>query len=243
MSQSAFAAALLNPDADLPAGLIDPQGRPAPKRFSVYRNNVAASLTSVLESGFPVIRRLVGEDFFGAVAVVFLRAHPPRTRQLMLYGGEFPQFLADFPPAAEFPYLADVARLEQAIRESYHAADAQPVAPETLGQLTEAALLGARLWFAPSLRLIRSPWPIHAIWRANAEAGPNPQPGPEDVVILRPEFDPRPHLLPNGGGCFLASLLADRTVAEALNEAGDTLDLLAVLTLLVQGHAITGLKP
>ena len=37
MTQSAFAHALLDPEAAVPVGIVDPQGRPAPKRFSVYR--------------------------------------------------------------------------------------------------------------------------------------------------------------------------------------------------------------
>ena len=42
--QDDFVAALLRPDADVPLGLSDPEGRPAGKRFNVYRNNVAVSL-------------------------------------------------------------------------------------------------------------------------------------------------------------------------------------------------------
>lgn len=126
--QNTFAAALLNPEADVPLGLIDPQGRPVQKRFDVYRNNVASGLTRALEASFPVIRALVGEAFFGAMAVEFLRAHPPKSRLMMLYSDAFPPFLATFPPVADLAYLPDVARLEQALRESYHAADAPPPA-------------------------------------------------------------------------------------------------------------------
>ena len=81
-----FARALLDPEAEVPWGLTDPEGRPAPKRFSVYRNNVASSLTRALEAAFPTVRKLVGDEFFAAMAGVFLRAHPPQSRMLMLYG-------------------------------------------------------------------------------------------------------------------------------------------------------------
>ena len=75
--QSAFAEALLDPDRPLPAGIIDPDGAPAPKRFAVYRNNVTVSLIEALAAGFPVVQRIVGEEFFGAMACEFVRAHPP----------------------------------------------------------------------------------------------------------------------------------------------------------------------
>lgn len=243
MSQSAFAAALLDPEAALPQGVVGPDGLPDAKRFSVYRNNVAASLTRALEAAFPVVRQLVGEAFFGAMAVVFLRAHPPRERQLMLYGEDFPAFLAQFPPVAHLGYLPDVARLEQALRLSYHAADSTPIAAEALTRLPEARLLQSTFRLAPSLQVLTSPWPIHAIWRANAKAGPAPRMQAEEVVILRPDYDPEPHLLPPGGAGFLARLQAGKPLIAALGETPEGFDLTAVLGLLLQGRALIEVRP
>jgi Putative DNA-binding domain len=242
MMQAEFAAALLDPAAAMPDGLVDAFGRVDAKRFSVYRNNVAASLTRVLEAAFPVVRKLVGDDFFAAMAGEFLRARPPKTRIMMLYGAEFAGFLKEFPPVVHLGYLPDIARLEQTLRESYHAPDAVPVAPEVLAALDEATFLGARLVFAPSLRLIRSVWPIHAIWCANAEDGPPPVAGVQDVVVLRPGFDPRPHLLPPGGGAVLAGLLAGKSLDAAVSAAGPDVDLAAVLAILLGQGALVEVK-
>ncbi len=242
MSQASFTAALLNPDLAVPDGLVDGAGRPAGRRFSVYRNNVAGSLTEALEQGFPVIAKLLGEEFFKAMAGVFLRAHPPRSRVMMMYGTDMPAFLAEFPPLAHLPYLADVARLEQALREAYHAADVAPMSPEVLGAVSPDRLLAAKLRLAPALRLIVSPYPVLSIWRANTDkAAPKPQMQPEAVLVLRPEYDPVPHLLPPGGTEFVTALQVGETVAEALDKAGETFDIAAMLGLLIGGGAITGL--
>jgi hypothetical protein len=238
--QKVFAAALLDPDAPVPPGLTDPLGAPAPKRFSVYRNNVAASLTRALEAAFPTVRKLVGDDFFGAMAVVFLRAHPPRSQMLMLYGAALPGWLEAFPPVAHLGYLPDVARLDQAMRESYHAADSAPLPEAEFRRLLGADIAGLRLTLAPSLRLVPSRWPIRAIWAANHEGGPAPRPGPQDVAVLRPDFDPRPHLLPPGGLAFLAALGRGLTLGEALDQAGPNLDLPALLALLIANRAVIG---
>lgn len=243
MSQTLFAQALLNPDAALPPGLVDPEGRPAPKRFSVYRNNVASSLTLALEAGFPTVRALVGDQFFAAMALIFLRAHPPRSRMLMLYGEEFPAFLAGFPPVAHLGYLPDVAWLELAMRESYHAADAAPLPEAEFQRLLGADIAGLRLILAPALRLLRSDWPVVSIWEAHQpDGGPQPRAEAEAALILRPEFDPHPHRLPVGGAEFIGGLLAGRTLGESLDLAGPQTDLAAILGLLISGRAIIGVS-
>ena len=235
---AAFVTALLNPGQDRPAGLHGPGGTPAGRRFDVYRNNVAVSLTEALGQGFPVVKRLVGQEFFDAMAGVFLRAHPPRSPVLMHYGTAMPDFLEAFPPVRHLPYLADVARLELALRQSYHAADAAPVDPASVIGLPPERMPSLRFRFAPALRLIRSAHPIHGIWRANTEGdAPRPRPGAEDVAVLRPGFDPLPHLLPPGGGAVLALLLTGAPLAEAAEAAPDC-DIAALFSLLLSGGAI-----
>ncbi len=217
----------------MPEGLTGPGGGPVGRRFDVYRNNVAGGLTRALEAGFPAVRRLVGEAFFAAMAGVFLRAHPPKGRVLMLYGDAFPGFLEGFGPVAHLGYLADVARLEQALREAYHAADHVAL---PLAGLSPERLMGMRLALAPSARVVRSRWPVRSIWAANMRGGPSPAPGPEDVLVLRAGFDPEPHLLPPGGADFVAALQAGLPLAAAMEAGGD--NAAAVLALCLREGAM-----
>lgn len=242
MTSLAFAKALLDSDLPVPAGLVDPKGRPAPRRFAVYRNNVAVGLTKALEDAFPVVRALVGDAFFAAMAGVFLRAHPPQSPVLMTYGAAFPAFLEGFGPVSRLTYLPDVARLEQAMRESYHASDAQAVGVAEIAALGLEALMMRPVRLAPALRVIRSDWPILSIWAANRKGGTAPVNRAEDVLILRPDFDPEPVLLPSSGVAMLAALMEGKPMGAALSlgpedEAG------ALLSLLLSGQAITEILP
>lgn len=243
MRQAEFARALLNPEAALPDGLCGPDGLPDPRRFQVYRNNVAASLSRALEAAFPVLRQLVGAEFFAALALAFQQKHPPRQRQLMLYGAEMPAFLADFAPVAHLGYLPDIARLEQAIRESYHSADSHPLPAERLATLTEAELLSARISLQPAMRLLASDWPVLSIWLAHSGNGPAPVMRPEEVAILRPVFDPVPCLLPKGGATFLRRLQQGQSLGAALEEVPEGFDLSAMLSILLQHNALTEITP
>jgi Uncharacterized protein conserved in bacteria len=244
VAQSDFAAALLDPARAVPEGLSDPAGRPAGKRFAVYRNNVVASLTEALATAFPVLQKLLGEANFRGLAGLFVRRHPPSSPRLMFYGEAMPGFLEGFQPLVHIPYLADVARLELALRESYHAADAEPIDPAALQALDAEALMAARLRLAPAVRLVRSRWPLHAIWAYNMAGGPKPAPVAEDVLVTRPGFDPAPHALTPAGGAFTAALLAGGTLgaaAEAGAEKDPAFDLSAPLGALLAGGAIVAL--
>ncbi|MEM7731699.1 MAG: DNA-binding domain-containing protein [Pseudomonadota bacterium] len=241
-SQTSFTDAIFDPHAPRPAGLIDGQGRAAGRRFDVYRNNVIVSLVEALGAAFPGIVTLVGAENFKTLAGDFVRAHPPSSPLMMFYGAEMPKFLTSYAPVAGIKYLPDMARLEIAIRESYHAEDAVPVDPGALGALSPEALMQARLWLVPSLRLVRSSWPIHSIWRFNREEGaPKPVAENQDVAILRPGFDPVPYVLPPGGGAFISGLLRGEPMGTALAQAtaeAEGFDLTQTLTLLIGNAAI-----
>lgn len=242
VAQSDFAAAIFDANLPVPEGLCTPTGAPAGKRFSVYRNNVAVGLTEALETTFPVIRTLVGDEFFKAMAGVFLRQHAPTSPVLMYYGAEMPAFLQTFQPVAHLGYLPDIARIELALCRSYHAADTPPIDPKTLQSIAPDDLLRARLHLAPSLHLIRSNWPAASLYHANSSPNaPAPKMQAEDVLITRPEFDPVVSCLPPGGGAFVERLLANDTLGDAVKAAsiasGD-FDLTASLGLLLVGGAI-----
>ncbi len=240
MSTADFAPALTDPETPPPQGLVDPEGRPAGARFDVYRNNVVVGLTEALATGFPAIRGLVGAGFFTAMAGTFVRAHPPTSPVLTLYGADFPAFLEGFPPVAHLPYLADVARLELALRAAYHAADARPIDP---ARLETPDLEQAVVTLAPALGLLRSAYPVHAIWRAGIDpAAPKVQGGAQDVLITRPGFEPVATPIPPAAANFVAAIVDGARIEAALARAGDDLDLAAILTLLMQGGAITGLE-
>ena len=243
VTQADFRAALLDGAIGRPSGLTDSAGRAAGRRFDVYRNNVAVSLTEALAAGFPATVKLLGETNFKSVAGVFLRQSPPATPLMMHYGAGFPEFLAGFPPLAHLGYLGDVAALELALRRSYHAADAAPMAPDNLAAIPPDAMPDVTFTFAPAVELIRSPWHVHAIWAFNMDDGPKPEAIAQDVLVLRPAFDPEPHPLPPGAYEALSALMNGQplgTAADRGTAAHGAFDLGALLAQLLAGNALTG---
>lgn len=246
VGQAIFCQAMMDASLPVPTGLIDPENASAGRRFAVYRNNIAVSLTEAMHSAFPVIAKLLGKANMDGLSGLYLRAHPPSSPLMMFYGAEFPAFLEGMSQLSHLGYLGDVARLELALRHSYHAADAAPIAPEALATLSETELLATKVTLAPAVQLLRSHWPVQAIWHFNTVAGASqPQPGAQDVLITRPEFDPVPQVLTASGYIWVAALNEGASIGDAVSLATQTdedFDMVAPLALLLQGNAIIGLE-
>jgi hypothetical protein len=251
---AAFATALADPAAPPPAATRGRFGAPDARRFSVYRNNVAVGLIGALEARFPVSRRIVGEDVFRAMARAFASAIKPRSPVMIAYGQDFPEFAADFLASAEAPELVglaevarDVARLENAWVEAYHAEDASVATVGDLGDLSPDQLAGARVAFHSAARLLRFSAPAASIWASTQScAGPaalNRSTG-EDALITRPDCDVRVRILPPLAYDFASRLRDGATLIEAALAADDPeFDFGTHLVGLVESGAVATIIP
>jgi hypothetical protein len=175
--QRSFAAALLDPALPTPAGLVGPDGNPSSRRFAVYRNNVIVGLTQTLKDAYPAVHRIVGSEFFLALARAYVVGDLPRSPMLFDYGAGFPDFIGKFEPASVLPYLADVARIERAWTEAYHAAEAPPIGLSAFVEIAPDRIPAITLVLHPSVRIVRSWFPALTIWQMNVDGG---IPGPVD---------------------------------------------------------------
>jgi hypothetical protein len=245
--QRDFAAALLDPDRAPPPGLVGPDREVSARRFAIYRNNVVVGLIDALKAAFPAVRRIVGDEFFRAMARTYVAAEPPRSPIVFEYGAGFADFIGAFEPAASLPYLCDVARVERAWTESYHAAEAPPLDPSALGSIAPERLPGARLLLHPSARVVRSRFPALTIWRMNVDDGvPAPvdlaQRG-EDALVARPKAEVEVRRLPAGGVVFIRALaegLPLLAAADAAITADGDFNLTDNLAGLIQAGVLVG---
>ncbi|GAJ95767.1 HvfC/BufC N-terminal domain-containing protein [Rhizobium rhizogenes] len=221
-TQSEFAAALLDTDRALPEGLFAWNAPQPERRFDVYRNNVVVGLIGALASRFPATEKIVGKDFFAAMAHEFIRLHPPRSPLLLAYGEDFADFVGTFDPARDIDYLPDVIRLEAARSKAYHAADTAPLDPALLAAIEPGRLASLTFTQHPSASILCSPFPVVTIWAMNAgemELGPIDNWSGEDALVVRPEMTVEIHRLPAGGAAFLETLAAGADLAAAMEAA------------------------
>lgn len=243
-----FRAAILDPTRPEPATVVGPRGKKAEKRFNVYRNNVTVSLINALADIFPAVRRIAGEQRFRHLAREFIRAHPPVSPLLFLYGHDFPAHVEASEFAAAMPYLADVARLERAWLTAYHAADFAPLAPGALAAIPGEELENAVFTPHPATGLVVSRFAIFDIFTANRSDEPVGRidaARPQSVLVTRPSEEIRLTALPVGDDAFFAGLIAGGTLGQAAAagmEAADAFDIGAAIGGLLQTGAFTAVE-
>ncbi|MBL8471534.1 MAG: putative DNA-binding domain-containing protein [Rhodocyclaceae bacterium] len=194
------------------------------RRLQIYRNNMVVSLSDALAAVYPVVVKLVGEDFFRHCARSFIPLHPSRAGHLQPFGREFADFLAQFEAAAGLPYLPDVARLEWAWHQVFHAAAAPPLDLARLAAVPEEAREALQFRLQPAARLIDSPFPVLAIWETNQDAYAGDatvdlDAGGQQVLVIQRALEVELYELGRAEHGLLAALAAGATLAGAAEAA------------------------
>ncbi|MBL4603035.1 MAG: putative DNA-binding domain-containing protein [Emcibacteraceae bacterium] len=220
--QSSIYNAHFNDEMIEASRLIIPFGLTGEQRLNIYRNNTFITLIDALSTTFPVIKKLVGEDFFNYTAGEFIKISPPRQGPLFEFGDKFADFIEDFAAASSLPYLCHVARLEWALNIAYHAMDATALKTRDLMKISENDLAKICFKFHPSYQIISSEFPIDKIWFANQpdavmdEIDLNNR---ADVLIIRAQDNVNIHVLDPALLNFLSSLKDGHNVEHAYMNA------------------------
>ena len=225
----------------------------AERRLEIYRHNVYANLRGALKDIYPVILAVVGEAFFHHAADQFVRVHPSRSGDLNQFGGDWAAFLGAYPYAAELPYLPDVARLEWAWHEAFHAGDAPPFDPDRLVSLPPDAHSALCFVLHPTVRLVKSDFPILRIWEVNQPAFTGEIEvdwnAPAELLLIHRDAEDGVSVLIEhlsaAGDAFLRALVQQATLEAAATAALDidaTFDLQAFLLESVRSGVIVDFK-
>jgi hypothetical protein len=203
--QSQFAAALL--------------GRTGSPGMAVYRSNAFGNWAQALSSAYPIVRKIVGEEFFAGLAREYARGHPSMSGDLNEYGVRLPEFVAAFQHTQDLPYLPDVARMEWLAHRAYYAED-----PESFG--FQGVNEFSRLALTTPCALLVSEWPLARIWTVHqddyeGEIDVDLRAGPDRILVHRPRWRAQVRSLAPGDYRFLDMARQGKTLAEALEAAAE----------------------
>ena len=217
--QQSFATALFDVDAEdaVLAQLKDSGNR---NRFGLYRGNLTVTWDKTLAAAYPVLRQLVGDEFFSALSREFGMRHPSDNADLNRFGAQFGGFLDGFPHVADYPYLPDMARLEWALHRAHYAADVQGITADALAALTPEQMEDARFTLHPACVLLASEWAVLPLWQAHhGSEFPVMMHAPSYGLTARPRWKAEVVALDAAAHAALSALAAGAPFGAALDAA------------------------
>lgn len=194
-------------------------------RLDAHSNNFAMTCIAALSSTFKVVRTLVGDEYFTALARAYIQKTPPEHSSLTFYGAGFAQFLRSFEPAQkQVPYIAPIASLDWAWFRAYQAADEPALSGQDLQGVAPQLLPTRAPGLHASVQLLRFSIPAYSLWKINAGNEENPDPvdmngGREWAVIWRQNNQVQHTALSQAEYNFLDAIGFGRSFAEGWTDA------------------------
>src|ERR1700744_2459284 len=193
------------------------------RKLALYRGNLHATWGKALENAYPVLKTLVGDDFFTGLAIFYGKAIPSQAGDLTHFGERLGEFLQTFAPAADYPYFSDLASLEWALHRAYYARDVVPWSIDQWMKVDSEQLLDATIQVHPACALVSSAYAITRIWQAHQGDGGVALPGdvnqPSHGLVVRERWRPTVLEITPAAYAFFERLMAGRPLGDALDEA------------------------
>lgn len=227
--QSAYRAYLISGDPGGLASTVVEDSFDATERLRIYRNNFLIGLGEALNSNFPVVRQMVGADFFAQAARAFILRAPPSKPCLFEYGEGFSEFLADLPEVTKLPYVAEMASFEFARIAAYHAPVEALLTDAAIARVAPEKLADLPIRLARHVRLLPVRFPILDLWQAHQAAEPDlaaidMNPRPHTLLVCRPHRTLVTQRIEPAATLFLSTAMRPTKLAQAAEACGPSLD-------------------
>ena len=138
----------------------------AKTRLGIYSSAYRLRLLEALDTDYPALRALAGDDEFEKLGYAYIESHPSPYYNMRWYGGELAEFLKTTPPYNEHPVLSEMAAWEWAMALAFDAPNELVVTVEDMGKVPADAW--PNLVFTPhaSLQRLNLEWNVPAFWKA-----------------------------------------------------------------------------
>ncbi len=189
------------------------------QNIRIYQNNVQTHLIQALRHTYPMIVKLVGDDFFRVTAKEYIKRYPSRSGDLNDYGQYVSDFLAEYQPVKDLIYLAEVAQFEWMCHTLLFAGTHAPfnitlfktISPEHYDQIHFILHPAARVmkFYYPMLRIID-------LCKDEVDDTIDIGEGGVDLLMFRKESDIRLIPLSESDFSFLSALQDNLSLTAAL---------------------------
>jgi hypothetical protein len=136
------------------------------ERLDIYAEMYFYRLLDCLKEDYPATLAVVGATNFHNLITGYLLAYPPSHPSVLYAGRYLPDFLESHPLREQWQFIADLARLERALIEVFHAADAPALSRDELHAIAPGDWPMLELKTHPALQLLPMEWNVANVARA-----------------------------------------------------------------------------
>ncbi|AZN35707.1 HvfC/BufC N-terminal domain-containing protein [Iodobacter ciconiae] len=184
------------------------------REIAIYADGYFLRLAEALQTNYPALFQILGDEDFYTLARAYLAAHPSSHPSIRWFGDQLAAFLKQEHPYAAVPIFAELAAFEWALRHTIDAADALLLTLENLQAIPSQnwALLCFKLH--PSLSILSLAWNAPKVWQAimAEQAPPAPKIHTQSYLIWR-----KPDLTVNWRSASPAEIHALALLASGAN--------------------------
>jgi uncharacterized protein (UPF0276 family) len=153
-------------------------------RIAIYSNAYFSRLLDCLSEDFPAAKMAVGESAFEEVARAYLTQYPPTEPSIAYAGRYFADFLPRHTVSISRPFVAELAGLERALIEAFHAADAPPLKADEMRAIAPAEWSAFNVRTHPTVQVLDCRWRVHDVLSAIKEGRGYSEPARETCSLL-----------------------------------------------------------
>jgi hypothetical protein len=182
--QTDFQSYLLgNTDADdLKKYIVDDETIGASKRVGIYFDAYRLRILETLQTHYPKLHALLGDDLFEKSARSYINAFPSEHRNMRWVGNEMTGHLSE--TLSEHPVAAEMASFEWSLGLAFDAADKPTITINDLASIPFESWGELTFKFHPSVQLLNIEWNIIPIWQALDEDVVPPAPSQTHTPCL-----------------------------------------------------------
>ncbi len=193
------------------------------RRLEVYGAGFPTRIFEALSEMYPSVKRVTGDAALFSLAGRYIAQYPSKDYSLSAVGRHLPEFLRSDPLTERLPFLPDLAILDRAAMEAFHAPIQEPVSPGTLSSIDPSKFGECRIRFQAGTCLLASHWPVATI-RELREAPDSEfivkvEDNPERMIVWRSGYEAAVRKTDMAEFAALEKLLAGGTIWEALEAA------------------------
>ena len=154
------------------------------ERIDIYANAYFHRLLDCLNEEFPATLAVMGPDNFAALGRDYLVQYPPSQPSIVHAGRYLATFLRNHRLARQWPFIAELARLERAILDVFHARDVPALGVEALRKIPSQQWPELKLRTHPAVEIVQGEWRVADVLSVVESGHDWSEPGHQSAAVI-----------------------------------------------------------